>query len=233
VQLGQHALEGRRRRRADRTAQRLPARADRQQRVDRRPGRRTGPGARAQPLSRAVRRWQGGRAVTDLARRRPRLAGAAVLGLCVVALLLVLTRTVPVIGGGGGRSVKLVFAAADDLRVGDAVRVRGIRVGGVTSVRLDAPNRDAVVTARITDEGLRLTNVATATLRWGTLLGGSVYVDLDPGSPLAAPMRANLIPRARTATQVTFDDLNNVYTATTRQASQTVFAQMSRALSDT
>lgn len=167
-----------------------------------------------------------------LLERRSRVVGAMFLAGCALALFAALTGGVPGLGESDGRLIRAEFAGADDLRAGDAVRVDGVRVGEVSSIRLRASSGTALVSVRITDDGVRLTDQATAALRWGTLLGGSVYVDLDPGSRLARVADSDFIPRTRTSSQVTFDDLNNVYSADTRRATQTLVAELSRGFSD-
>jgi len=157
--------------------------------------------------------------------------GALILTLCAVALYCVFTRRVPLLTGGGGRSAAAVFAQADQLHTGDPVRVHGVAVGDVSAISLQPDTDTALVHMHITDSQLRLTNAATATLRWGTLLGGSAYVDLDPGSGSVIAHRDPVIPLARTSSQVGFDQLNNIFSGDTSHEAQVTLAEFDRALS--
>jgi phospholipid/cholesterol/gamma-HCH transport system substrate-binding protein len=167
-----------------------------------------------------------------LIQRRPATRGAIILAVCAFALYCVFSRSFPGLTGPGGSTLELVFAQANDLRPGDPVRVHGISVGQVTAVTLRPRGHTALVTARIAARNLHLTDNATATLRWGTLLGGSVFVDLEPGSALAPASGSRTIPVARTSSQVGFDDLNNVYSGDTAHETRVALAQFSHGLSD-
>jgi ABC-type transporter Mla subunit MlaD len=60
----------------------------------------------------------------------------------------------------------------------------------------------------VTDPSVHLHADAAAQIRWRTLLGGSMYIDLVPGSPSAAPL-AGEIPLSRTGSQVDWDQFNS------------------------
>jgi phospholipid/cholesterol/gamma-HCH transport system substrate-binding protein len=59
----------------------------------------------------------------------------------------------------------------------------------------------------LTDNHIQLYRNARADLRWTTILGGALYVDLSPGSSNAGPLGNATIPLARTSSQVEFDQL--------------------------
>jgi phospholipid/cholesterol/gamma-HCH transport system substrate-binding protein len=170
--------------------------------------------------------------VSAFVARRPATSGAIILAVCAFALYCVFTRGFPGLTGPSGRTLHAVFAHADDLRKGNPVRVHGLAVGEVTGIRLQPGSDTALVTARLTASHLRLTKATRATLRWGTLLGGSVYLDLDPGSPSAPAAHGDVIPLARTSSQVGFDELNGIYSGDTAHETQVMLAQFDRALSD-
>ena len=137
----------------------------------------------------------------------------------------------PFVGGGHAYSARALFAAADQVTPGTLVRVRGVDVGHVSSVRHDG--NAALVTMQITDHGVHLKQDATATIRWRTLLGGQMAIDITPGSAAAATLGDRPIPIAHTSDQVEFDQLNDVYAGPTIQAQRTIFNQLPAALSPT
>jgi ABC-type transporter Mla subunit MlaD len=61
---------------------------------------------------------------------------------------------------------------------------------------------------RITAHDVRLHSDAGARIRWRTLLGGSMYIDLTPGSS-SAPALDGEIPLSRTGSQVDWDQFNS------------------------
>ncbi|HEX6391700.1 MAG TPA: hypothetical protein VFZ89_19700, partial [Solirubrobacteraceae bacterium] len=71
-----------------------------------------------------------------------------------------------------------------------------------------------------------------AEIRWRTLLGGRMYIDLEPGSPRAARKDDHVIPVSRTASQTEFDDLLQPYDGGTEQAQRDVLRGLSDTLSE-
>jgi phospholipid/cholesterol/gamma-HCH transport system substrate-binding protein len=145
------------------------------------------------------------------ATRRPRLDDRA-LGLVTlaVALALMLGDFSGVLRGafaGGGRTVKAVFANAQQVEDGDLVRIKGIDVGKVTAITLDRGARSATVTMQVSPSAGPLYADAGAQLRWRTILGASYAVYLDRGTPAAGPLGSQTIPQSRTSNQVEFEDL--------------------------
>jgi phospholipid/cholesterol/gamma-HCH transport system substrate-binding protein len=65
--------------------------------------------------------------------------------------------------------------------------------------------------------GVELHRDASAQIRWRTLLGGSMYIDLSPGSP-SAPLLNGPIPVGQTGTQVDWDQFNDQFVGATRSA---------------
>lgn len=84
---------------------------------------------------------------------------------------------------GGGYIVKVVVPDALNLPDGAPVRIGGVSIGRVHSVKAD--NYEAIVSLRINDDTL-LTDAAMARLRYTTALG-EMYVQIEPseqGTPL-------------------------------------------------
>jgi virulence factor Mce-like protein len=159
---------------------------------------------------------------------RDQLRGLAVFALGALLLMIVFTGRVPLLGGKGGRTVLARFAQANEVNSSTPVRIGGVDVGHVDSLRA-APGNSTTVAMRITSGGVQLRDDASAQVRWRNLLGGSMYIDLDPGSP-SAPSLAAEIPLARTGTQVDWDQLNGQLPSGTRRELGRMLAGLNAAL---
>ena len=100
------------------------------------------------------------------------LIGAALF----VAYLLTTGQVQPL---QGGYVVKARFGQVGALREGDDVRVAGVRVGQVTTVKLD-PRTYFAATELTLDKGVQLPSDSTAKITSDGLLGGA-HVSVEPG----------------------------------------------------
>ncbi|MCK8783889.1 outer membrane lipid asymmetry maintenance protein MlaD [Roseomonas sp. NAR14] len=106
--------------------------------------------------------------------------GAVVLLIAVVFVVYALASTGRATGGGGGGlSLTARFDRIDGLQPGADVRIAGVKVGSVTSQRIDPQSFAAVLTMSV-DGGLRLPTDTSAEITSEGLLGGK-YVALVPG----------------------------------------------------
>lgn len=160
---------------------------------------------------------------------REQRRGALVVAIGLLLLAVAFTDQVPFLGGSGGRTVVARFAQANQVDTATPVRVHGVDVGRVAALRAGPGNTTDVVMS-ITTAGVHLHRDASAQIRWRTLLGGSMYIDLAPGSPSAPPLSGVISP-VRTETQVDWDQLNNIYPTPTRRAFQQMLAGFSGGLS--
>jgi virulence factor Mce-like protein len=162
-----------------------------------------------------------------LGRARPEHRGAVALALLALALAAIFTHSIP-FAGGTGHVVRARFAQANEINVATPVRIGGVDVGHVRALD-PGPDHSTVVVMQITQPGVRLHQDASAQIRWRTLLGGSMYLALDPGSPSAAYLRGP-IPIARTASQVDWDQFNDQYPAPARRALRQLLAGLDQTL---
>ena len=82
--------------------------------------------------------------------------------------------------------LKAVFTTETELHIPSPVRIAGVDVGEVTSVKpLGGNSRAAVVTMDINNNGLPIHADATAGILTRIFLEGNFYVDLHPGTPNA------------------------------------------------
>lgn len=160
---------------------------------------------------------------------RKQLIGLAVALLGVLLLYVALTGHTPLNGGSGGTRLTARFADAVNVDDSTPVRVGGVDVGRVMSLA-PAPANTTRVAMSLTQRGLLVHQDAHAVIRWRTLLGGSMYIDLRPGSASAPPLRGE-IPLSQTSGQVDWDQLNSQMPGPTRPQFRRQFKGFDQALS--
>lgn len=162
-------------------------------------------------------------------RHRPRTvrAGAIFVALTSIFLYVIYTRPSVPFFSGGGMEVKAEFAFGANVRPGyTPVRMRGVEVGQVTKIERAPSGRGAIVTMRITEEDeVELKQDVRLALRWRTLLGRNLYVDVDPGSPSAPKWSGGTVPRKQTQDQVELDSTLEPLDAKGRTALQTMITE--------
>ncbi|KGN33780.1 ABC transporter substrate-binding protein [Knoellia sinensis KCTC 19936] len=134
------------------------------------------------------------------------IAGLIAIGLVLFAAFN--ASKLPIIGGGD--SYVASFTEAGGLRVGDDVRIAGVRVGKVTDVRLAGNKVD--VDFRITED-VSFGPESGASIRMKTLLGQK-YVSLEPKGRGQMPEGAT-IPTSRTVSSYDIIDAFSDLTETT------------------
>lgn len=138
-------------------------------------------------------------------RPRGRRAGistfkAGAIGIVVIALFAYLGFTKFANPFASPYTVHAIFSSANGLRPASVVRIAGVNVGKVQSIRpasncklgadAQAPCSAADVTMTIDDQGLPLHQDATFRIRPRIFLEGNFFVDVSPGTP-GAPIARN------------------------------------------
>lgn len=162
-------------------------------------------------------------------RRAPRLVLRGAVAWGVVALLLwsALALRVPFLPRGD-RVVTAHLPSAANARPGQPVRVRGVDVGKIDALE---PAAGGGVLARLRlDESVDLHRDARVSLRWRTMFGRNMTIDLDPGSASAPALGNATIPLRAAGAQVEWDQLFEPLDARGRRAVQTTLAELSDAL---
>jgi phospholipid/cholesterol/gamma-HCH transport system substrate-binding protein len=160
------------------------------------------------------------------------VTGVITITAIVVVATLIVTGAYRGWFAGGGRTVRAVFADAQQLHAGDQVRLDGVTVGKVDRIQLDPGARAAIVSMTIDNSAGALHADATAALRFKTVLGGAFYVNLARGSRTAEPLGSRPIPLARTSGQIQLEDVTSALQRGARTGLQTLSAQMAQALAD-
>ncbi|MEM9739486.1 MAG: MlaD family protein [Pseudomonadota bacterium] len=107
------------------------------------------------------------------------LIGVAVVAVAAAFLWFALARGGDVSTGSADLEVGARFSSVSGVDRGADVRIAGVKVGVVQSIRLDWETNEALLTMGV-DSGIEVFDDAVARIQTDGLLGGS-YIALDPG----------------------------------------------------
>jgi virulence factor Mce-like protein len=166
--------------------------------------------------------------VTSKNVEHPTRNGAILLILGLLVVVGVVMHKIPLLDSTSGYTIRADFRAVNNVNDRTPVRVRGVDVGLVTSINPGSdPRQGSELEMRISTGGVVVHSDASAAIRWRTVLGGPMYVDLNPGSPDAPKLSGNTIPASRTSSQVEFDDLTRIYNGKSDQAQRDLLKGLS------
>jgi phospholipid/cholesterol/gamma-HCH transport system substrate-binding protein len=155
------------------------------------------------------------------------------IGLLAIVLILIsvyfgFTKDIPFTHG---YYLHAVFESSNNLRPGSPVRIAGVNVGRVKSVKRYGRTDLTDVTMEIDEVGLPIHRDATLKIRPRIFLEGNFFVDLRPGSPSAPEVPdGGTIGSAQTAMPVQFDQLLTALQSDQRADLQTVLQEFGKAL---
>ena len=135
---------------------------------------------------------------------------AALVGVALVAPLLVILRPM-----GHRLTVKAHFANVAGLRDGALVRVAGVEVGSVRSIRVRPELKDGpveVIMALNTPYEIRIPNDSVASLDTAGVLGPT-YVEIEVAGASGPPIGNDAVLKSRPMGQMSeqfFDNLNKI-----------------------
>jgi phospholipid/cholesterol/gamma-HCH transport system substrate-binding protein len=160
-------------------------------------------------------------------RHKPRISafaagvtGAVVIG---IACYFVFGGSLP--WAGTPFQLKAVFTSQTELHIPSPVRIAGVDVGEVTSVKriASSSSRAGVVTMSINPDGLPIHADATAKIRPRIFLEGNFYVDLQPGTPSAPDLNSGAtLSAGSTAGPVQLDRVLSALNSDTRTNLETL-----------
>src|ERR1700722_12448210 len=149
----------------------------------------------------------------DLSRVNPMRAGVIMLVAIAVVVYFGFTKKIPF---KHGYTIHAEFASALDIHAKSPVRVAGVNVGQVTSIKREG--NTGLVTMEIESKGLPIHSDATMKLRPRIFLEGNWFVELQPGSPSAPELHSGAtIPITQTADPVQIDQLLDALNTDTRE----------------
>lgn len=159
-------------------------------------------------------------------RHRPRISApvAGAIGAVVILAACWVVFGGPTPFGGPSYHLKAVFTVQTQLHLDSPVRIAGVNVGKVTSIRRVGGNSPAaVVTMSIDHNGLPVHSDATVNIRPRLFLEGNFYVNLAPGTPSAPVLRSGgTLPAAHTSGPVQLDRVLSALNSNVRANLQTL-----------
>jgi phospholipid/cholesterol/gamma-HCH transport system substrate-binding protein len=169
-------------------------------------------------------------------RHQPRISNlvAGLIAAVVIAVAVYLAFGGSTPFAGKPFVLKAVFTSETQLHIPSPVRIAGVDVGQVVSVRRLAGNSQAaVITMDIDPNGLPIHADATAQVQSRIFLEGNFYVDLHPGSPGAATLSSGrTLPAANTSGPVQLDRVLASLRSNTRANLQTLVQGFGGALNN-
>jgi len=153
-------------------------------------------------------------------RRRvhPIVVALLVIGVTAAVTYYSFNKSLPV---GHPFNAYAVVSNSVNVRGGDPVRIGGVDVGKVTTVVPDGQGTRIGFTLQTSAQPIH--SDATILIRDRLFLEGSYYLQLDPGTPSAPPLRSGaVIPPSRTSSPVQFFQVLSLFNAQARQGLTTV-----------
>jgi len=150
--------------------------------------------------------------VSELGRTNPVRFAVVLLVLLAIALYFGFTKHIPF---KHGYRLNAVFASAVNIKGKSPVRIAGVNVGKVTSIKRHGDT--GVVSMEIESRGLPIHSDATAKIRPRIFLEGNWFVDLQPGSASAPTLSSGAtLPITQTADPVQLDQVLDALNTDTR-----------------
>jgi phospholipid/cholesterol/gamma-HCH transport system substrate-binding protein len=164
--------------------------------------------------------------VVELQKFNPVRFGLIVIVVIAIVVYFGFTKKIPYTHGF---RLKGVFATAVNISPKSPVRVAGVDVGTVSSIK--RVGNTGVVTMEITKGGLPIHSDATLKIRARILLEGNWFVDLQPGTPAAPTVSSGYtIPITHTSDPVQLDQILDALNTDTRSNLQTLLAEYGSSL---
>ncbi|HTU77683.1 MAG TPA: MlaD family protein [Solirubrobacteraceae bacterium] len=164
--------------------------------------------------------------VMELQRRNPVRAGIVLLVILAIAVYFAFEKKIPFTHGF---RLNAQFASAIDIQGKSPVRIAGVTVGQVTSIKRD--RNTGLVSMEIESRGLPIHTDATVKIRPRLFLEGNWFVELQPGSPSARTVSSGYtIPVAQTSDPVQLDQVLDALNTDTRANLQSFLINYGEAL---
>src|SRR5918995_5482793 len=156
-----------------------------------------------------------------------RIRNALILiGLVLIGTYLAVTKELPF---GDDYEVKAVFENAANIRKDSPVRIAGVNVGEVKSVR--SVGDAAEVTFTVSEDGRPLREDTLVEIRPRIFLEGNFFLDVKPGSPSASELPdGGTVPITQTSTAVQLDQILTSLQAPDRENLQKLLSGYGTAL---
>ncbi len=150
--------------------------------------------------------------VVELRRTSPVRVGVIFLVVLAVLVYFGFTKHIPF---KHGYRLKGVFATAVNVHSKSPVRIAGVDVGKVTSIKREG--KVGIVSMEIENRGLPIHSDATLKIRPRIFLEGNFFVELQPGSPSTPTLSSGAtIPITQTSDPVQLDQVLDALNTDTR-----------------
>jgi ABC-type transporter Mla subunit MlaD len=150
--------------------------------------------------------------VSELGRTNPVRFAFVLLVLLVIAIYFGFTKHIPF---KHGFRLNAVFNTAVNIKGKSPVRIAGVNVGKVTSIKREG--NTGVVKMELESRGLPIHADATAKIRPRIFLEGNWFVDLQPGTPSAPTLSSGAtLPVTQTSDPVQLDQVLDALNTETR-----------------
>jgi phospholipid/cholesterol/gamma-HCH transport system substrate-binding protein len=171
-------------------------------------------------------------------RHKPRVSNLAAgfIGIVVIAVACYLVFGGGLPWAGTPFQLKAVFTSQTQLHIPSPVRIAGVDVGQVTSVKRapGATSEAAVVTMSIDKNGLPIHADATASIRSRIFLEGNFYIELAPGTPSSPTLSSGAtLSASHTSGPVQLDRVLAILNVNARTNLQTLLRGLGAALDTT
>jgi phospholipid/cholesterol/gamma-HCH transport system substrate-binding protein len=164
--------------------------------------------------------------VVELQKTNPVRFGLVVIVITAIVVYFGFTKRIP---GEHGFRLNAAFNTAVNIAPKSPVRIAGVDVGTVSSVK--RVGNTGVVSMEITKTGLPIHADATLKIRARLLLEGNWFVELQPGTPSARTLSSGAtIPVTQTSDPVQLDQLLDALNTDTRANLQTFLIEFGSAL---
>jgi ABC-type transporter Mla subunit MlaD len=164
--------------------------------------------------------------VVEMQKSNPVRFGIVVLVITAIVVYFGFTKHIPF---KHGFRLKAEFATAVNISPKSPVRIAGVNVGTVSSIK--RVGNAGMVTMEITKGGLPIHRDATLKIRARILLEGNWFVDLQPGTPSSPTVSSGYtIPITQTSDPVQLDQILDALNTDTRSNLQTLLAEYGAAL---
>ena len=164
--------------------------------------------------------------VVELQKSNPVRFGLVVVVVVTIVVYFGFTKHIPF---KQGFRLNAVFSTAVNISPKSPVRIAGVNVGTVKSVK--RVGNTGVVTMEISNGGLPIHRDATLKIRARILLEGNWFVDLQPGTPSSPTVSSGYtVPITQTSDPVQLDQVLDALNTDTRANLQTLLAEFGSAL---
>lgn len=167
-------------------------------------------------------------------RHQPRVTNlaAGIIGVVVILAVCYLVFGGSLPFSGSPYVLRAVFTSQTELHIPSEVRISGVKVGQVVSVkRIPGSSNGGVVTMDLQRNALPIHADATINVRPRIFLEGNFYVDLNPGTPGAPDLASgSTLPAAQSSGPVQLDRVLADLTSDTRKNLQTLLQGLGSAL---